>query len=42
LERQKLIDETGDLHNQNEELKNLLNQYFQVRLVTLVNFLDQS
>ena len=30
LERQKLIEETGDLHNQNEELKNLLDQYFQV------------
>jgi len=30
LERQKLIEETGDLHNQNEELKNLLNQYFQI------------
>jgi dynein regulatory complex protein 1 len=25
LERQSLIEETGDLHNQNEELKNLLN-----------------
>ena len=25
LDRQKLIEETGDLHNQNEELKNLLN-----------------
>jgi len=30
LERQKLIEETGDLHNQNEELKNLLDQYFQI------------
>jgi dynein regulatory complex protein 1 len=30
LERQKLIEETGELHNQNEELKNLLNQYFQI------------
>jgi len=30
LERQKLIEQTGDLHNQNEELKNLLNQYFQI------------
>ncbi len=30
LERQKLIDETGELHNQNEELKNLLNQYLQI------------
>jgi len=30
LARQKLIDQTGDLHNQNEELKNLLNQYFQI------------
>lgn len=31
LDRQKLIDDTGDLHNQNEELKKLLNQYLQVR-----------
>jgi len=30
LERQKLIEQTGDIHNQNEELKNLLNQYFQI------------
>jgi len=30
LDRQKLIEQTGDLHNQNEELKNLLNQYFQI------------
>jgi len=30
LERQKVIEQTGDLHNQNEELKNLLNQYFQI------------
>lgn len=30
LDRQKLIEETGDLHNQNEELKNLLNQYLQI------------
>jgi len=30
LDRQKLIEETGDLHNQNEELKNLLDQYFQI------------
>ena len=30
LDRQKLIDDTGDLHNQNEELKKLLNQYLQV------------
>ncbi|EGR34385.1 hypothetical protein IMG5_013690 [Ichthyophthirius multifiliis] len=30
LERQKLIEETSDLHNQNEELKNLLNQYIQI------------
>ena len=30
LDRQKLIDATGDLHNQNEELKKLLNQYLQV------------
>jgi len=27
LNRQSFIEETGDLHNQNEELKNLLNQY---------------
>jgi len=25
LSRQKIIEETGELHNQNEELKNLLN-----------------
>jgi len=31
LERQKLIEQTGEMHNQNEELKNLLNQYFQVK-----------
>lgn len=30
LDRQKLIEETGELHNQNEELKNLLNQYLQI------------
>jgi len=30
LDRQKLIEQTGELHNQNEELKNLLNQYFQI------------
>lgn len=30
LARQKLIDETGEMHNQNEELKNLLNQYLQI------------
>jgi dynein regulatory complex protein 1 len=28
--RQKLINETGELHNQNEELKNLLNQYIRI------------
>ena len=28
--RQKLITETGELHNQNEELKNLLNQYIRI------------
>lgn len=30
LARQKLIDETGELHTQNEELKKLLNQYLQI------------
>jgi len=35
LERQKLIEETGNLHNQNEELKNLLNQYFQVKFCVI-------
>ena len=30
LARQKLIDETGTMHNQNEELKNLLNNYLQI------------
>jgi dynein regulatry complex protein 1 len=30
LDRQALIEETGDLHNQNEELKNLLNQYLHI------------
>jgi len=30
LERQSLIEETGELHNQNEELKNLLNQYLHI------------
>lgn len=30
LARQKLIDETGEMHSQNEELKNLLNQYLQI------------
>ncbi len=30
LGRQKLIDETGDLHTQNEELKSLLSQYIQI------------
>ncbi|KAL4463401.1 hypothetical protein ABPG72_011613 [Tetrahymena utriculariae] len=30
LDRQKLIEETSELHNQNEELKNLLNQYIQI------------
>ena len=35
LDRQKLIDETGDLHNQNEDLKKLLNQYLQVHYIFL-------
>ncbi len=30
LDRQRLIDDTGDMHTQNEELKKLLNQYLQV------------
>ena len=30
LSRHKLIDETGELHTQNEELKKLLNQYLQI------------
>jgi dynein regulatory complex protein 1 len=30
LARQKLIDETGELHTQNEELKSLLSQYIQI------------
>lgn len=30
ISRQNLIKETGDMHNQNEELKNLLNQYLQI------------
>jgi len=30
LDRQALIEETGELHNQNEELKNLLNQYLHI------------
>lgn len=51
LERQKYIDETGELHNQNEELKNLLNQYLQInheliipptRLIKLEQNTDQN
>ncbi|CAD8071663.1 unnamed protein product [Paramecium sonneborni] len=30
LKRSKLVEETGQIHNHNEELKNLLNQYLQI------------
>ena len=30
LDRHKLIEETTELHNQNDELQNLLNQYLKV------------
>ncbi|KAM3146339.1 hypothetical protein pb186bvf_001684 [Paramecium bursaria] len=30
LQRQKLIDETGQIHNHNEDLKNIMNQYLQI------------
>jgi len=37
LDRQKLIEETSELNNQNEELKNLLNQYIQVNNISHKN-----
>lgn len=37
LDRQKLIEETSELNNQNEELKNLLNQYIQVNNISHLN-----
>jgi Sperm tail C-terminal domain len=36
LDRQKLIEETGELHSQHQELKGLLRQYLQVKYTQFV------